>query len=129
MYIQTKTPTDELIKCFYSVFNKLGHGFLEKVYERALSIELANHGFEVRCQVPINVFFEGELIGNFFADMLVNNEIILELKAVAAISDEHKAQLTNYLRATEIEVGYLFNFGRKLEFQRRVFSNQYKNLR
>ena len=126
MYLATTTPTDTLIKCFYAVYNKLGYGFLEKVYERALLIELTNHGLIAHSQVPIKVYYDGELVGEYFADILVNDEVILELKTATSLIDEHEAQLLNYLKATDIEVGYLFNFGKKPEFKRKIFSNQYK---
>ncbi len=123
----TTTSTDLLIKCFYKVYNTLGYGFLEKVYERALVIELQKHGMNCTTQVPISVFYGNELVGEYYADVLVNDEIILELKTALTIAPEHEAQLINYLKATEIEVGYLFNFGKKPEFCRKVFSNPHRS--
>ncbi len=123
MQIITSTSTETLIKCFYKVYNTLGYGFLEKVYEKAFILELRKQGIECAAQVPINVFYDDQLIGEYYADILVNQEIILELKTSVIIADEHEAQLLNYLKATKIEVGYLFSFGKKPEFKRKVFSH------
>lgn len=118
--------TDGIIKAFYKVYNSLGHGFLEKVYENALCLELTSSGLQVTQQQPIQVFYEQKLVGEYFADILVNDLIILELKAIEHIREEHVAQLTNYLKATKKEVGLLFNFGTKPEFKRIVFTNSFK---
>lgn len=118
--------TDGIIKAFYKVYNSLGYGFLEKVYENALCLELASSDFRVSQQQPVQVFYEQKLVGEYFADILVNDLIILELKAVEHIRDEHVAQLTNYLKATKKEVGLLLNFGIKPEFKRVVFTNPFK---
>jgi GxxExxY protein len=128
MNIAVQTPTDQLIRCFYKVYNALGYGFLERVYEKALVLELQRSGFACISQASISVYYEQELVGEYFADILVNDEIILELKAVSALTNEHEAQLINYLKATPIELGFLFNFGPKPEFKRKVFSNLNKNL-
>ncbi|KAB7732785.1 GxxExxY protein [Rudanella paleaurantiibacter] len=128
MNIAVQTPTDQLIRCFYKVYNALGYGFLERVYEKALILELQRSGFVCISQAPISVYYEQELVGEYFADILVNDEIILELKAVSTLTNEHEAQLINYLKATPIELGFLFNFGPKPEFKRKVFSNLNKNL-
>lgn len=117
-----------IIKAFYNVYNKLGYSFLEKVYENALPIELKKLGLECIAQFPIEVFYDEEKVGFYIADIIANNRVIIEIKAVEAICEEHEAQLTNYLRATDIEVGLLLNFGKKAEFKRRVFSEKYKNL-
>ena len=119
--------TAEIIRMFYIVYNKLGYGFLEKVYEKALKFELEKAGLLVRRQTPINVYYETELVGEYFADLLIENKIIIELKAAEAICEEHELQLINYLKATDIEVGLLLNFGKKPEVKRKVFSNN--NLR
>ena len=119
--------TAEIIRRFYIVYNKLGYGFLEKVYEKALTFELGKAGIHVQLQSPINVYYETELVGEYFADLLIENKIIIELKAAEAICEEHELQLINYLKATEIEVGLLMNFGKKPEVKRKVFSNN--NLR
>jgi len=119
--------TAEIIRRFYIVYNKLGYGFLEKVYEKALTFELGKAGIHVQRQSPINVYYETELVGEYFADLLIENKIIIELKAAEAICEEHELQLINYLKATDIEVGLLLNFGKKPEVKRKVFSNN--NLR
>jgi GxxExxY protein len=111
---------------FFHVYNALGAGFLEKVYENALALRLEKAGLAVRQRVPIKVYFEGAVVGIYEADVLVNHSVIIEIKAVSALIDEHEAQLLNYLRATEIEVGLLVNFGPKPEFKRRVLANSSK---
>ena len=116
--------TSDIIGCFYKVYNELGYGFLEKVYENSLKIELEKRRFFVERQKPINVYYSEQLVGEYYADLVVNNKIILELKASEALCEEHEFQLINYLKATEIEVGLLFNFGKKPEFKRKVFSNK-----
>jgi len=118
--------TDGIIKAFYQVYNTLGYGFLEKVYGNALYIELTKNGFQVIQQHPIQVFYEEYQIGEYFADIMVNDLVILELKAAEQLREEHVAQLTNYLKATHREVGLLLNFGRKPEFRRIIFTNQFK---
>jgi GxxExxY protein len=118
--------TERIIKSFYRVYNILGYGFLEKVYENAMIIELQKNGLTVEPQSPIDVFYEEERIGIYFADIIVENKVIVELKACEELSPTHEAQLTNYLRATEIEVGLLLNFGKKPEVKRRVFDNERK---
>jgi GxxExxY protein len=121
--------TQKIIKSFYKVYNTLGNGFLEKVYENAMAIELRRNGLEVKCQHPIKVFYESEIVGEYFADIVVNNLVILELKAVNTITVEHECQLTNYLKATEIELGLLMNFGKEAEYIRKVYMNKYKKLK
>jgi GxxExxY protein len=116
--------TEKIIKAFYKVYNTLGYGFLEKVYENAMLIELSNSGLAVENQKRIMVFYEGKVIGEYFADLLVEGKVIVELKAAANLLAEHEAQLINYLKATNIEVGLLLNFGKKPEFKRKIFSNQ-----
>jgi len=118
--------TDKIIKAFYIVYNRLGYGFLEKVYENSMMIELAKIGLNVRKQIPIKVHYDGIDVGNYFADLIVEDVIIVELKAEGGIIEEHEAQLTNYLKATEIEVGLLLSFGKSAQIKRKVFSNQYK---
>ena len=120
--------TGEIIKAFYKVYNALGFGFLEKVYENALSAELESKGFLVEKQKPIKVFYNGKIVGEYFADLVVNNKVIIEVKAVDAIDKAHEAQLLNYLKATEIEVGLLLNFGQKAEYRRKIYSNPKKDL-
>ena len=119
--------TKEIIKAFYKVYNALGYGFLEKVYLNALLIELLEVGFQVEKQRKIEVFYSGKLVGEYYADIMVNSIIILELKAHECILEEHENQLINYLKATEVEVGLLLNFGKKPEIKRKVFDNILKN--
>jgi GxxExxY protein len=118
--------TEKIIKAFYEVNNTLGFGFLEKVYENAMVIELRKNGFYVHQQKSIKVYYEKEEVGNYYADLLVNDLVIIELKAAESLCEEHEAQLINYLKATNIEVGLLLNFGRKAEFKRKIFSNNKK---
>lgn len=118
--------TSLIIKAFYKVYNTLGHGFLEKVYENSMAIELKKMGLGVLHQVKIDVFYDGEKAGNYFADLVVEEKIIIELKAMEALITEHEAQLVNYLKATPIEVGLLLNFGEKPQHKRRVLTNNYK---
>ncbi len=120
--------TDKIIKAYYKVYNALGYGFLEKVYENALLIELLAMGLLVEQQKPIKVFYGQHPVGEYFADLLIEGTVILELKAVEALHYSHEAQLQNYLRATEVEVGLLLHFGHKPEFKRKVFSNKRKAL-
>jgi GxxExxY protein len=117
--------TKLIISAYYQVYNKLGYGFLEKVYEKAMMIEL--HKLKLKCesQKSLKVFYDGIVIGDYYADLVVNDCVIVELKAVEAIAPEHEVQLVNYLKALEIEVGLLLNFGREPEFKRRVFSKNY----
>jgi GxxExxY protein len=121
-----KEITDKILRAFYNVYNKLGYGFLEKVYEHAMIIELRKFGLNCNAQVPIKVHYDGYLIGDYFADIIVNNCVIIENKAMESLCPEHEAQLLNYLKATDIEVGLLLNFGQKPQFKRKVFSNQFK---
>lgn len=120
--------TDKIIKAFYNVYNKLGFGFLEKVYEHALLIELRKMGIEAVNQFMIKVHYDGVEVGNYFADLFVENCVIVEIKAAEGLIEEHEAQLINYLKATNIEVGLLLNFGKQPAFKRKVFSNSYKTL-
>lgn len=121
-----KEITEKIIKSFYKVYNTLGYGFLEKVYENAMSIELRKMGLELMCQFPITVFYESEIVGAYYADIIVNDLVVIELKASNALLEEHECQLINYLKATEIELGLLMNFGKEAEYKRKVFMNKYK---
>lgn len=118
--------TEKIIKAYYNVYNELGYGFLERVYENALLIELKALGLECQKQKPISVSYKGYNVGEYFADIIVENKVIIELKAAEGIVKEHEAQLLNYLRATEIEVGLLLNFSKKPQFKRQIFENTYK---
>ncbi len=115
--------TSKIIACFYKVYNTLGFGFLEKVYENALLIELNKSGLIAERQKPIKVQYESQIVGEYFADIIVNNKVILELKAVESLIEEHELQLINYLKATKIELGLLLNFGKKPEICRKIFTN------
>ena len=115
--------TDKVIAAFYKVYNTLGYGFLEKVYENAMVIELRKQGLEVQAQTPITVFYESQVVGEYFADLLVACAVIVELKAAKDLCDEHEAQLLNYLKATPYEVGLLLNFGApSLQYHRSINS-------
>ena len=118
--------TDKIIAAFYAVYNALGYGFLEKVYENALVIELRKRNMAVKPQAPITVFYEGEVVGEYFADLLACEAVIVELKAAKVLADEHEAQLLNYLKATPYEVGLLLNFGPEPQVKRRSFENSRK---
>jgi GxxExxY protein len=118
-----KELTDRIIRIFYKVYNKLGYGFLEKVYENAMKIELEKEGIPSVCQSPIKVFYEGAIVGEYCTDILVDNRVIVEIKAARHLVEENEAQLLNYLKATNIEVGLLFNFGVKPEVKRKAFDN------
>jgi GxxExxY protein len=121
-----KELTDQIIRAFYDVYNALGFGFLEKVYENAMAIKLRKMGIACIQQQPVHVYFEEEEVGFFRADLFVERSVIVELKAAESFCIADEAQLTNYLRATPVEVGLLFNFGRKPEFRRKFFSNKAK---
>ncbi len=118
--------TEKIIRVFYKVNNTLGFGFLEKVYENAMAIELRRMGCKVRQQKNIKVYYENEEVGDYYADLLVDDLVIVELKASESLCEEHEAQLINYLKATKIEVGLLLNFGKKAEFKRKIFTNDKK---
>ncbi|MFH1159455.1 MAG: GxxExxY protein [bacterium] len=126
MDLLCKDLTDKIIWVFYKVYNELGFGFLEKVYENAMMIELRKNGLSCSRQQRVEVFYFGEQVGEYFADIIVNNSVILELKAAEFLAPEHEAQLINYLKGTNIEVGLLLNFGKKPEFKRKVFANERK---
>ncbi|HXE91353.1 MAG TPA: GxxExxY protein [Terriglobales bacterium] len=121
--------TDKIIGVFYEVFNELGHGFLESVYEQAMFKALTQAGLKVERQVPIPVWFRGEQIGDFRADLLIDGKVLVELKAVHNLDSTHEAQVLNYLRATTIEVGLLRNFGPRPQLRRLLFTNDRKNIR
>ena len=120
--------TNKIIKAFYKVYNTLGYGFLEKVYENALFLQLRQEGLFVEKQKKIEVYYLGSLVGEYYSDLIVNELIILELKAHECLLVEHENQLINYLKATNIEVGLLLNFGKKPELKRKIFDNDKKVL-
>jgi len=118
--------TSKIIKAYYNVYNKLGYGFLEKVYENSMMIELIRLGLHCEKQYPIKVYFDEQEVGEYFADILVESCVVVELKAAENFCPEHEAQLVNYLKATDLEVGILFNFGKEPQFKRKVFSEEFK---
>lgn len=119
--MQHEEITQKVIGCAYRVFNKMGFGFLESVYETCLIIELEKAGVRVESQKPITVRYDGEVVGEFFADLLVEDVVIVELKSVRRLAEKHEVQLVNYLVATGIDVGLLLNFGEdKVEVKRKV---------
>ena len=111
---------------FFDVYNELGTGFLESVYRTAMARDLTARGMRVAREVPIEVYFRREPIGRFFADLLVEDRVIIEVRAARSIAPEHRAQLLHYLRATRIEVGLLLNFGPSPNFRRLIYSNPSK---
>jgi len=117
--MQHEELTKQIIACAYKVHNTLGAGFLEKVYENSLKIELQKSGFEVYQQYPINVYYSGQLVGEYYADLLVNNLIIIELKAVENLQPLYETQLVNYLKGTGLDIGLLINFGSSVEVKRK----------
>lgn len=121
-----KTLTAAIISIFFKVYNKLGYGFLEKIYENAMMYELKKAEIPAKSQSPIEVIYEGEIMGAYSADILVDDKVIVELKAAKKLTPDHKAQLLNYLKATDKEVGLLLNFGPKPEISRKVFDNNRK---
>ena len=118
-----KDLTDKIIEVFYRVYGKLGYGFLEKVYENAMLVELKKEGIPASPQFPIKVLYENEVVGEYFADILVNNQVVVEIKAAKTLGVESEAQVLNYLKATDLEVGLLLNFGPKPEIKRKTFDN------
>ena len=119
--------TEGIIIAFYHVYNALGYGFLEKVYDNALCYELRNRGFSIDSQQPLTVWYQGVAVGEYYADIVVNNCVIVEIKCATSLIVAHEAQLLNYLRATNMEVGLLLNFGPKPEFKRKIFSHRNSN--
>jgi len=121
--------TDKIIGVYYDVYNELGYGFLESVYEESMAIALRDAGLTVQRQVAVPVLFRGRQVGDFRADLLVENKVLLELKSARTLDRSHEAQLLHYLRATEIEIGLLLNFGEKPQFRRLLFDNERKKIR
>lgn len=111
---------------FYQVYNTLGYGFLESVYEKALKIELERQGVEIKRQWKLDVYYSNHLVGEFYADLVADRRVIIELKAAENLHPQHEAQLLNYLKASDIEVGLLLNFGRRPQFVRKLFTNDLK---
>jgi GxxExxY protein len=120
--------TEQIIGIFYEVYNELGFGFLEKVYEEAMAVAFKERGINFQRQVPIPVWFHGQIIGSYDADLVVNGVVLLELKACKGLDPSHEAQLIHYLRSTEIEVGLLLNFGPRPQVKRLAFENERKKI-
>ena len=127
MELLHKNITDIILKSYYKVFNNLGYGFLEKVYENALFYELKKQGLVCEKQKPIKVYYDEIQVGEYYADIIVNECIIIELKAAESLAEEHEFQLINYLKATDIEVGLVLNFGKNPQLKRKIFTNNKKN--
>jgi GxxExxY protein len=121
--------TEKIIGVFYDVYNEMGHGFLESIYAATMTVALEEIGLSVAREVPVPGWFRGRKVGQYFADMLIGNVVILELKAARSLESAHEAQLLHYLRATEIEVGLLLNFGIRPQFRRLLFDNERKKIR
>ena len=121
-----KSITDIILKVYYEVYNELGYGFLEKVYQNAMYFELKSLGYKVEAQKQIKVNFKQQLVGEYYSDLLVEDKVIVELKACDLLMNIHVAQIMNYLKATQIEVGLLLNFGEEPEFKRLIYTNDRK---
>ena len=119
--------TAQIIKAFYEVYNRLGYGFLEKVYENALVVQLQRAGLRAEQQVPLKVYYDGVIVGDYFADVVVEGKVILELKVADCLDAAHKTQLRNYLRATECEIGLVLNFGPEPTFVRQILEKQHRS--
>lgn len=118
--------TFKVINAYYKVYNTLGYGFLEKVYENALAVEFQQLGLFYKKQFQIKVYYEEKEVGFYIADFLIEEKLIIEIKAMESLCEEHEYQLINYLKATNIEIGLLMNFGKKAEFKRKIFQNKLK---
>jgi GxxExxY protein len=123
--MKDESLTETIIGCAFQVHNALGVGFLEKVYENALRIELSKRGLKVRQQEPITVYYDGQVVGEFYADLWVEDRVIIELKAVRSLDKAHEVQLVNYLTATGLDTGLLINFGPSVQVKRKF--RQYKS--
>lgn len=121
--------TEKIIRAFYKVYNTLGFGFLEKVYANALMHQLVMDGLRIEKEKQIKVYYEEKMVGEYYADIMVDGKVIIEIKAAEVLIEEHELQLINYLKATEMEVGLLLNFGKKPEIRRKVFSNENKKIK
>jgi GxxExxY protein len=122
-----KSITDAILKAYFNVYNELGSGFLEKVYQNSMYIELKALGYKVEAQKQIHVYFKDQLVGEYYADLLVEDKVIVELKATELLMNIHIAQIMNYLKATPVEVGMLLNFGEEPEFKRVIYTNNRKS--
>ena len=118
--------TKSIIGIYYNVYNELGFGFLEKVYHKALLIELKNNGYKIDSEKKVNVYYKNEIVGEYIPDIIINDSVIVELKCVEYLTDIHENQLLNYLKATDCEVGLILNFGKDPQFIRKIFTNDLK---
>ncbi|NHM03654.1 GxxExxY protein [Flavobacterium celericrescens] len=118
--------TKSIIGIYYNVYNELGFGFLEKVYHKALVIELKRNGYKIDSEKKVNVYYKNEVVGEYIPDIIINDAVIVELKCVEYLTDIHENQLLNYLKATECEVGLILNFGKDPQFIRKIFTNDLK---
>ena len=121
-----KSITDKILKVYYEVYNELGYGFLEKVYQNAMYFELKSLGYKVEAQKQIKVYYKKQLVGEYYSDLLVEDKVIVELKATELLMNAHVAQVINYLKGTPIEVGLLLNFGEQPEFKGFIYTNDRK---
>lgn len=121
-----KSITDKILKVYYEVYNELGYGFLEKVYQNAMYFELKSIGYKVEAQKQIKVYYKKQLVGEYYSDLLVEDKVIVELKSTELLMNAHVAQIINYLKGTPIEVGLLLNFGEQPEFKRFIYTNDRK---
>jgi len=117
--VQDKDLTEKVIGCAYKVHNVLGPGFLERVYENALCFELARHGLNIKQQEPIQVYYDRQVVGEYVADLWIEERLIVEIKAVRQLAKQHEAQLVGYLTATQTEIGLLINFGPSVQVKRK----------
>jgi GxxExxY protein len=121
-----KEKSKSILKVFYDIYNQLGYGFLEKIYQNAMYFELKSQGYKVEAQKQIKVYFKDQLVGEYYADLVIDDVIIIELKACEYLLNSHIAQLMNYLKSTKMEVGLLLNFGESPEFKRLIYTNNRK---
>ena len=127
MSLLHQSIANTILKVYYEVYNELGHGFLEKVYQNAMYFELKARGLKVESQKEIKVYFKQQLVGEYYSDLIVENKVIIELKATEVLMNAHVAQTINYLKATPIEIGILLNFGSEPEFKRLIYTNNKKS--
>ena len=120
--------TEQIIGAFYAVYNELGYGFLEKVYQNAMFLELQSRGLDVVAKCQLSVYFKGKKVGEYYPDLIVNEMVIIELKSAETIADAFEAQMLNYLRSSRIEVGLLLNFGKTPQVRRKIYENRKKKV-
>jgi GxxExxY protein len=115
-----------IIGVYYDVYNELGYGFLEKVYHKAMLIELHKRGYVIESEKKLNVYYKNEIVGEYVPDIIINESVIVELKCVEYLIETHENQLLNYLKATNCEVGLILNFGKDPQLIRKIFTNDLK---